>query len=103
MTLPGIVYGFLIASAAGAAFHLVRGGRLARLGLYLVSAWASFAIGHIAGEILGIHLWRLGPLNLFTALIGTVTGLFTAAFLAGPELPSTPGRGRRSPPFGDES
>jgi len=94
MTVPGIVYGFLIASAAGLTFHLIRGGSLTRLGVYLVSAWISFAVGHTVGGWIGLHLWRIGPLNLFAALVGTLLGLMTAAFLAGPETSSSQGPGQ---------
>lgn len=98
MTLPGVVYGFLIASAAGLAFHLIRGGSLGRLGMYLVSAWVSFAVGQTVGGWMGLNLWRFGPLNLFPAIVGTILGLLTAAFLAGPEIRGTAGSGR--PPSG---
>ncbi len=94
MTLPGVVYGFLIASAVALVFHLIRGGSLSRLGMYLVSAWISFAIGQTVGGWIGLHLWRFGPLNLFAALVGTVLGVLTAAFLAGPEMRGTSGSGR---------
>jgi uncharacterized membrane protein YccC len=94
MTVPGVVYGFLIASAVGLAFHLVRGGSLGRLAMYLVSAWVSFAVGHTVGGWVGLHLWRFGPLNLFSALVGTILGLLTAAFLAGPQQPPAAGPGR---------
>jgi hypothetical protein len=97
MTLPAIVYGFLIASAVGLAFHLVRGGTLGRLGMYLVSGWISFAVGQIVGEWIGLHLWRFGPLNLFAALVGTLLGLFTAAFLAGPQGQDAQGPGQPPP------
>jgi hypothetical protein len=45
MTVPGVVYGFLIASAVGLAFHLVRGGSLGRLAMYLVTACICGALG----------------------------------------------------------
>ena len=102
MTLPGIIYGFLIASALGLAFHLVRGGSLGRLGMYLVSAWISFAVGHTVGGWIGLHLWRFGPLNLFAAVAGTVLGLITASFLAGPEAQGTSGPGHPPPASGHE-
>lgn len=103
MTIPGLVYGFLIASAIGLAFHLIRGGSLGRLAMYLVSAWISFAVGHTVGGWIGLHLWRFGPLNLFAALVGTVLGLLTASFLAGPELGGTTGPGQAPPARGQDT
>ena len=92
MSLPGVLYGFLIASAVGLAFHLVRGGNLTRLVVYLVTAWISFALGDTVGGWIGLHVWRFGSLNVFAGLVGTLFGLATAAFLAGPDQPPAAGR-----------
>jgi hypothetical protein len=102
MTFPGLVYGFLIASAAGLAFHVIRGGNLGRLAMYLISAWISFAVGHVVGGWIGLQLWRFGPLNMFSALAGTLVGLLTADFLAGPENPGEAGSGHLPPTRGPD-
>ncbi len=85
MTLPGAFLGFLIATACGLAFHLVRGGSLSRLGLYVFTAWVSFAVGQLVSQWLDWTAWRVGSLNLFPALLATVIGLVVAAVLAGPK------------------
>lgn len=87
MTIPSIFFGWLLASILGLVFHLVRGGRLARLFLYLLTAWIAFFAGHIVGEWLDWHLARIGPLNIFSAVMATIVGLFAASILAGPESP----------------
>jgi len=92
MTLPGLYLGVLIATTCGLAFYLVRSGGLARLGLYVVTAWGSFFLGHLVGEWLDWRLMRYGTLNLFPALFATLLGLAIASLLAGPE------RRRRRPP-----
>ena len=92
MNLPGIVFGLIISSALALAFHLLRGGRLTRMLMYLLTAWVSFGVGHMAGEWIPIRAWRLGEINMLSATIATVLGLLLASFLAIPE-----GRqGRRS-------
>lgn len=97
MTAPSAFLGLLIASAFGFLFHLVRGGRLVRLGLYLVTAWVGFFIGHFVGEWWDWRMLRLGSLNLFASTLGAALGLIAASILAGPE------RGRpASPPAPDE-
>jgi hypothetical protein len=81
MTLPAAFLGFLIATACGLLFHVVRGGGLSRLGLYVVTAWITFAAGQIVSGWLGWTLWRVGPLNLFPALLAAILGLITASIL----------------------
>jgi fucose 4-O-acetylase-like acetyltransferase len=46
MTLPGALLAFLIATACGLAFHLVRGGSLYRMAQYVFAAWVCFFAGH---------------------------------------------------------
>jgi len=75
MTLPSIFFGLLIASIFGLVFHLIRGGRLPRLFLYLLTAWVTFFAGHIVGEWLDWHLARIGPLNIFSSSLGNGSGL----------------------------
>lgn len=87
MTLPSIFFGWLLSSIFGLVFHLIRGGRLPRLFLYLLTAWVAFFAGHIAGEWLDWHLARIGPLNIFPAVMATIVGLIAASILAGPESP----------------
>lgn len=91
MTAPSAFLGLLIASAFGFLFHLVRGGRLVRLGLYLGTAWIGFFAGHFMGEWWDWRMLRLGSLNLFASLLGASLGLVAASILAGPE------RGRAAP------
>jgi hypothetical protein len=84
MNVPGLLLGFLVASACGFGFHLVRGGGLPRLLLYLSTSWVAFLSGHYVGEWLDWHFIRVGSLNLFPALLATFLGLLVAQILAGP-------------------
>lgn len=85
MTAPSAFLGLLIAAALGFLFHLVRGGRLVRLGLYLGTSWIGFFAGHFVGEWWNWRMLRLGSLNLFASLLGAALGLIAASILAGPE------------------
>ena len=58
MTIPSLLFAFLIASLYGALYHLIRGGGLGRLLLFLIFGWAGFAIGHLVGIWQG---WILIP------------------------------------------
>lgn len=85
MTVPGIYFSLIIATGLGLLFHLIRGGSLARLLLYLAAAWIAFMAGHFVAEWLDWHFMRVGPINLFAALLAAALGLLAAALLAGPE------------------
>jgi hypothetical protein len=85
MTTQSLLLGVLIASICGLIYHLVRGGGLARLGLYLAGAWISFFLGHLVGGWLGWQALRIGPLNLLPALLATLIGLIAADTFAGSE------------------
>ena len=81
MTLPSFVLGAVIATLLGAAFHLWRGGGLGRLVLYLLLAWVGFWAGHWAAANLGWDLFRVGPLFLGVAILGSLGALFGGHWL----------------------
>ena len=58
MTIPSLIFAFLIASLYGALYHLIRGGRLGRLLLFLILGWAGFV---------GISAWPLAGLVIVSA------------------------------------
>lgn len=78
-----VVLGALLATAYGAAFHLLSGGGLKRIPLYILAAWLGFAVGHFVGSILNIDLLKLGTLNLLTASVGAWVAILLAWWLAG--------------------
>lgn len=85
MISPALYLGFLISSAIGLVFHLLRGGPLPRLILYLVTAWISFFAGHMFAEWIEWRALQVGSINLLSALLATLIGLLTASILAGRE------------------
>ncbi len=72
MTLPSLLFAVLIASLYGAVYHLIRDGGPGQLLIYLLMAWAGFAVGHLLGVWRGWILLPVGPLNLGMATLGSL-------------------------------
>ena len=70
MTVPAVLFGILISTFIGAAFHLWKNGGVGRLIFYIVLSWAGFWAGHLLGGALGWTFFAVGPLNFGAALLG---------------------------------
>lgn len=81
MTLPSFVLGATLATFFGASFHLWRGGGLGRLLLYLALAWVGFWSGHWVALQADWGLFRIGPLYLGIAVLGSLGLLFGGHWL----------------------
>jgi hypothetical protein len=73
MTIPSILFAFLIASLYGALYHLIRGGGPGRIFLYLLLSWIGFVLGHLLGIWQEWLLLPVGQLNLGLSTIGSLT------------------------------
>jgi uncharacterized membrane protein YeaQ/YmgE (transglycosylase-associated protein family) len=82
MNLPAIIFGFLLATLFGAAFHLWRGGGAGKLLLYLILGWVGFLVGQIAASLLGLTFDRLGDLHLGSATVGSFVFLGVGHWLS---------------------
>lgn len=82
MTIPIIVFGFLLASLYGALFHLWRDGGLGRLVLYILLSWVGFAVGEWAGGALKWSFWSVGALHVGTATFGSLIFLVAGHWLS---------------------
>ena len=69
MPLPTILLGVALSTLYGAAFHVVRGGSLRKLGFYLLLAWAGFWLGDQLGVYFGWTFWAVGVLNAGAATL----------------------------------
>jgi hypothetical protein len=69
MTIPALLFGFLVSTFMGAAFHLWKDGGIGRLFLYLVLAWVGFWTGQIIGDKMGWTFFKIGPLNFGVAVL----------------------------------
>jgi hypothetical protein len=83
MPAPTFVFGFIVATLLGASFHLIFGGDARRLALFLLSGWAGFSLGHLAGGVLNMGIMNVGALHFLPAMffaLGAV--LFSQALTA---------------------
>ena len=72
MTIPSLIFAFLIASLYGVLYHLIRGGGLGRLLLFLIFGWAGFVLGHLLGVWQGWVLIPIGELNFGMSTLGSL-------------------------------
>lgn len=83
MTLvaSGMILAFLLATAYGAAFHLIMGGPLRHVLVFIIAAWIGFTAGHFLGDFLNVDILDLGAINLFSASAGAWLALFVTWLL----------------------
>jgi len=81
-----ILFGIVLSSAYGTAFHVLRGGGLKRLFLYVILAWLGFWVGHTVGGLIGLKFASLGTLNTGVATIGSVLFLIVGDWLSRVEV-----------------
>ena len=72
MTLPTLIFGGLVATLYGAIFHLIRGGGLGKLILYILLSWVGFFSGQFIAERTGWEFINIGALNLGIATITSI-------------------------------
>jgi hypothetical protein len=89
MTLPALLFGILLSSAYGAAFHFWKGGSLRRLLLYVILAWIGFWMGHLLGAALGWSFAAVGPINAGMATLVSAIFLFGGEWLSRVEITQT--------------
>lgn len=82
MTIPLVVFAFLIASLYGALFHLWRDGGLGRLLYYVVLSWVGFALGEWAGTAFGWKFASVGSLHIGAATLGSLAFLVVGHWLS---------------------
>jgi hypothetical protein len=81
LTIPTLIFAFLIASLIGALYHLVRGGGPGRLFTYLLFSWIGFALGHFVGIWQGWLLFPMGQLDLGITVLGSLFLLFVGDWI----------------------
>jgi hypothetical protein len=86
MTIPAIVFGIVLSTIYGSAFHFWKGGRLSRLFLYIILSWLGFWTGQIVGGELGWSFAAAGPINAGMATLGSAVFLFIGEWLSRVEI-----------------
>jgi uncharacterized membrane protein YeaQ/YmgE (transglycosylase-associated protein family) len=82
MTLPALLFGFIISTLLGSVFHLLRGGSAGRLLLYLILGWTGFWLGHFLAGQFDWTFVSIGPLHLGPAAIGSLIFLAVGYWLS---------------------
>jgi hypothetical protein len=86
MTFPAIIFGIVLSTIYGTAFHFFKDGSLNRLFLYIILSWLGFWSGHFVGGALGWSFAAAGPLNAGMATLGSVVFLFVGEWLSRVEI-----------------
>lgn len=82
MTIPSILFAFLIASLYAALYHLIRGGGPGRLILFLLFGWIGFVLGHLVGIWQEWILLPMGQLNIGMSTIGSLVLLVVGDWIS---------------------
>lgn len=86
MTLPALVFGILLSSVYGTAFHFWKGGGLKKLVLFVILAWLGFWIGHGIGAAIDWTFAAIGPVNAGMGTLGSALFLFVGEWLGRVEV-----------------
>ncbi len=89
MTIPAFFLGCVLALIFGAVYHLIRGGGIGRLILYLIVSGFSFWFGHLVANITGMTFLSLGPIRTGLATHFSIAGLVTADWLSAVDTPQS--------------
>ena len=82
MHIAAVIFGILIASLLGAAFHLFRGGGPGKLASYIVLSCIGFWFGHFASNQMGWTFLSIGPIRAGTAILGSIVFLIIGYWLS---------------------
>jgi hypothetical protein len=82
MTIAALFFGILVSTMMGAALHLLFGGGLGRLLIFVFMGCLGFWAGHFLGGSLGWTFWSVGPLRFGAALLGGAAFLMIAYWLS---------------------
>jgi hypothetical protein len=86
MTLPAAIFGIIASTLYGALFHLIRGGNLLRLVIYIILGWFGFWLGHFFAEFLSWEFLSVGPLHLGIATIFSWVFMLVGSWLTQVEV-----------------
>jgi len=81
MTFPAIIFGVVLSTAYGTAFHFWKGGSLNKLFYYVILAWLGFWAGHFLGGKVGWSFASVGSINVGMATLASVLVLLAGDWL----------------------
>jgi hypothetical protein len=86
MTIPAVLFGIVLSTTYGTAFHFWKGGSLNRLFLYILLAWLGFWIGQFVGASIKWTFASIGPINTGMTTLGSALFLFVGDWLSRVEI-----------------
>ena len=79
--IPSISLSIITGTYIGLAAHLLFGGSGRKLAFLVVVSVIGFIIGDTVANILSVNTLALGPTNMLTGSLGSVTSVIAAAIL----------------------
>ena len=86
MTFPALLFGIVLSTAYGTAFHFWKGGSLKKLFLYILLAWIGFWCGQVVASKLDWTFAAVGPIYTGLATLGSALFLFVGEWLSRVEV-----------------
>ena len=84
MTIPSLIFGVLVASAYACIFHLLRGGNIFELFVYIIVSNAGFFFGNWIGWLIGRLVVPIGVISFTWASLFSLGLLLLAGALSNP-------------------
>ncbi len=78
MSIPALLFSFLLASVYGLAFYILFGRGWLMLGLYWAVAVAGFFVGQLVSRLIGLILIPIGSVNVIEATFLSIIALLAA-------------------------
>jgi hypothetical protein len=82
---PGLILALLTSICLASLFHLLVGGSLGRLLIWLLVAFPGFLIGNLLGGWLGLILFTVGTTRLLAGILGAAGAIIFTWQLMGKE------------------
>ena len=84
MTCPAILFSAIMATLYACIFHLIKGGNLFTLFIYMLVSNAGFFGGHYLANLIGIQFLMLGTINFGVGTIVSIGLLLIGGWISRP-------------------
>ena len=84
MTFPAILFSIIMASLYGSIFHIIKGGNLFTLFIYVLVSNIGFFGGQYLAGLIGISLFPLGTINFGVGTISSIGILLIGGWVSRP-------------------
>ena len=79
---PALTFSLMLGSTYGIVAHLILGGNVRRMFVYILASLIGFAIGQGVGQVMAINSLAMGQINILPATLGAIIAIITGAFLS---------------------